>query len=138
MSYLNNYSMGVIWGVRRIALGGVIITIEAAAQSGGVVVILLLGGNIVAVAVWEATVVSVIAIAKMVISNRLCPTAAFRPAWRWPSAPIRLIRFGLASQASDGFASLFWSLGVLVLGQIAGSAAVVTFHIAGAPALRPR
>lgn len=130
MSHLNNYSVSVIWGRRRFDLAGILVTTEAALQSGGVIVILLAGGDIVAAAVWEATVVTIIALAKLVVAGMICSDATFRPSLRWPTAPIRLIRFGLASQISDGLSSLFWNLGVMILGQVASPIAVVGFSVA--------
>ena len=129
ISHINGYSMGIIWGLRRYDVSGLIVTAEAASQSAGVIVILLFGGDIVAVAAWEAGVVTVAGIAKLLVAARLCPDGAFRPALKWPTAPARIIRFGIGSQISDGLASVFWDLGVLVVGQI-GPSAVVSFHIA--------
>ncbi len=130
MSMLNNYSMSVLWGRRRFDLAGILVTTEAAIQSGGVIVILLAGGDNVAAALGEATIVTLIALAKLGVAAVVCREAAFRPALRWPTAPMRLVRFGLASQISDGLSSLFWSLGVLILGQVATPAAVVGFSVA--------
>lgn len=130
MSHLNNYSMSVLWGRRRFDLAGLLIATEAGLQSGGVIVILLAGGDIVAAAVWEAAIVTLLALAKLTVAAIVCRDAAFRPTPRWPTAPMRLIRFGLASQISDGLSSLFWSLGVLVLGQVATPASVVAFSVA--------
>jgi O-antigen/teichoic acid export membrane protein len=130
MSQLNTYSMSVLWGRRRFDLASILVTVEAAAQSGGVIAILLLGGDIVTVAAWEATVITVVGLAKLVTATIVCRDAAFRPAWRWPTAPLQLIRFGLVSQVSDGLSSLFWNLGVMILGQTASPAAVVGFSVA--------
>ena len=130
MSHFNNYSMGVLWGRRRFDLAGMIVAGEAAVQSSGVIVMLLTGGGIVGVAFWEALTVAAAAAAKMMAASAICRDATFRPALRWPTAPMRLIRFGLASQISDGLSSLFWSLGVLILGQLASPAAVVAFNVA--------
>jgi O-antigen/teichoic acid export membrane protein len=129
MTHINSYSMGVLWGRRRFDLGGMLVAAEAGIQSCGVVVILFWGGDIAAVALWEASTVTAAALAKLVVAWRVCPDAAYRPALRWPTAPLRLVRFGLASQVSDGFASLFWTLGVLILGQVAGAAAVVGLNV---------
>lgn len=129
VSYFNNYNVGILWGLRRYDLAGTIVAAEAGLQSAGVVGILLIGGDIVAVAVWEATVVTAAGIVKMIAAARLCPEGAFRPVLSWPKTPGRLVRFSLASQVSDGLTPLFWNFGVLILGQIAGPAAVVVFHI---------
>jgi O-antigen/teichoic acid export membrane protein len=130
VSHFNNYTMAVLWGRRRFDLGGILVASEAVIQSGGVIVILLGGGDIVAAALWEAAVVTVVAFAKFLVASLVCRDAMFRPALRWPTAPMRLIRFGLGSQLSDGLSSLFWSLGVLILGQVATPAAVVAFSVA--------
>lgn len=130
MSHFNNYNMAVLWGRRRFDLGGILVASEAGIQSGGVIVILLSGGDIVAAALWEAMIVTLAAIAKFAVASLLYRDAAFQPALRWPTAPMRLIRFGLGSQISDGLSSLFWSLGVLILGQVATPAAVVAFSVA--------
>jgi len=129
VSYFNTYNVGILWGLRRYDISGTIIATEAGIQSAGVVVLLLMGGDIVAVAMWEATVVTVAGMVKMVIAARLCPESIFRPTLRWPKTSTRLIRFSLTSQISDGLTPLFWNFGVLVLGQVAGPAAVVVFHI---------
>jgi O-antigen/teichoic acid export membrane protein len=129
MSHINGYTMGIVWGLRRYDLSGMIVTAEAGLQSAGVIAILLLGGDIVAVATWEATVVATAAVVKLIVAARLCPDGAFRPALKWPKAPARIIRFSIGSQISDGLASFFWDLGVLVVGQI-GPSAVVSFHVA--------
>ena len=128
-SHINSYTMAVLAGSRRYDLSSLIVTLEAASSSGGVITILLSGGGIMAVATWEAIVVVSACIVKLIVAARLCPTAAFRPALRWPTAPGRVIRFSIESQVSDGLADLFWNLGVLIVGQI-GPAAVVTFHVA--------
>jgi O-antigen/teichoic acid export membrane protein len=130
VSHFNNYNMAVLWGRRRFDLGGILVASEAGLQSGGVIVILLNGGDIVAAAMWEAAIVTAAAFAKFVVASLVCREAAFRPELRWPTAPMRLIRFGLGSQISDGLSSLFWSLGVLILGQVATPAAVVAFNVA--------
>ena len=130
MSHFNNYSMGVLWGRRRFDLAGVIVAAEAAVQSSGVIVILVAGGGISGVALWEALAVSAAAAAKMVAASAVCRDAGFRPALRWPTAPRQIVRFSLASQISDGLSSLFWSLGILLVGQLASPSAVVAFNVA--------
>ncbi|MBV8535721.1 MAG: lipopolysaccharide biosynthesis protein [Alphaproteobacteria bacterium] len=130
MSQVNNYSMSILWGRRRFDLAGLLLTIEAAIQSGGVIAILLAGGDITDAALWEAATVTATALIKLIVAAIVCPDAAFRPAFRWPTAPLQLVRFGLASQVSDGLSSLFWSLGVLILAQVATPASVVAFSVA--------
>jgi O-antigen/teichoic acid export membrane protein len=128
-SHLNNYSMGVLWGLRRFDLAGPIIIVEAALHSGGIIVLLLSGCDVVTVAWWETAVVATAALAKIIVADRLCPDAAFRPLLTWPKAPLGLVRFGIASQISDGLAPLFWYLGVVIVAQIAGPAAVIALHV---------
>ena len=130
VSHVNNYTIAVLWGLRRFDMAGTIVAVEAGVQSSGVVVILLLGGDIAMVAIWEAAVVLSAAVVKILVVRSLCPAAAFRITLHWPQAPFRLVRFGLASQISDGLSSLFWSVGVMFVGLIASPAAVVLFHLA--------
>jgi O-antigen/teichoic acid export membrane protein len=126
---LQVYTLAALHGLRRFDLAAALATAEILTSAGGTVALLTTGHGLVAVAWWQCLAAAAIALAGTADLARRAPVLGFRPSFEGLATLWGTRRFGLASQAIDLTLRAIWEAGPLLVGLIAGAAAVVPFHV---------
>jgi O-antigen/teichoic acid export membrane protein len=127
-SHLSKFANGVLEGLRRFDLTNALTIAAATLRSVGSIVLIVGGANLLPIAIWYAGVGVGAALAGIFLVVHMEPRFCASPLLTWAEAR-RHLHFGLMSQANALFTRIVWESGPVLMGALAGPAAVVALHI---------